>query len=135
MGNLSRPHRWRHSWVSHQACLPTKPGTLSGPTCLAPTLLSQHNQRLWGPHHELSLGPGPALALKNVEGTEVRLCGPRAEPSGIQKRKKLGQAGVAQEGFLEEDMGSGVVIETPCGSPRTKLPRPLVDNPLWVFPR
>lgn len=41
-GQLARCHAgcgW-HSWDSHQACLPTKPGSLSGPTHLAPTLSS-----------------------------------------------------------------------------------------------
>lgn len=58
------------------------------------------------------MGLALPLALQR-EDMKVTLCGPHAETSRIQRRNKLRQAGVVQEGFLEKEVGSGVVTELP----------------------
>lgn len=112
-----------------------KPGTLRGPHPRPPLPLSQG----------APLGMEPRARPRPRLRGEVRRNHENADVTGSHyavhaphpaecETEKLRQAGAAREGFLEEDMGSGMVSELPHRGPRATLLRPPGDTLLRAFP-
>lgn len=120
---------------AHPGPAAMKLGTLRGPHPRPPLPLSQ----------EAPLGMEPRARPRPRLRGEVRRNHENADSTGSHyavhaphpaecETEKLRQAGAAREGFLEEDVGSGMVSELPHRGPRATLLRPPGDTLLRAFP-
>ncbi|XP_043773495.1 uncharacterized protein LOC122703340 isoform X2 [Cervus elaphus] len=120
-----------------QAAPPGKQVPSRGPQAWHQLPLANTSSTCGEPCASQALGWGPVpgspkrqdFCLWNGGRLKVRLWGPRAEPSRVQRSKKLRRASW-RRGYGREWPQSA-----PCGSPQPKWLRPLGDNAVGVYPR